>query len=268
MGTHTTMRSTFITAILLLPLLIALAGCGGGSQATSVLITDPEAIALRAGDVPMNFAEVEGSAMHITNADSCAGTQGDEQQECLSQLEQWGRLDGYEVEYAAVDPSAFLTGTYRIFGAVSIYRDQKGASEAFSAGKDRLHEELTQLEDADPVQIPTVGDESLAFVTTANQTVGSTDMSVSLYVVDFRRGNVLVRIGATAPTVLASVDDALKRAETLDARILQVASEAAPTVTPEGSATVSPAVTPEGSATVSPAASATVSPAATPAATP
>jgi hypothetical protein len=259
------MRLTFLTAILLLPLLIALTACsGGGGQAEAVLIQDPEAIALKASDVPMDFTEVSGSAMHITNADSCAGTQGDEQQECLSQLEQWGRLDGYEVEYVASDPSAFLTGTYRYFGAVSLYRDQKGASEAFSAGKDRLHEELSQMEDASPVQIPTVGDESLAFVTTANQTVGNTDMSVSLYVVDFRRGNVLVRIGATAPTALASVDDALKLAGVLDARILQIASETTPTVTPTGSATVTPALTPTGPGTVSPAVSPTASPAATP----
>jgi hypothetical protein len=256
MGTHRTMRLTFITAILLLPLLIALAACGGGGQAETVLIEDPEAIALQASDVPMDFAEVNGSAMHVTNDDSCAGTQGDEQQQCLSQLEQWGRLDGYEVEYAASDPSAFLTGTYRYFGAVSLYRDQKGASKAFSAGKDRLHEELSTIEGAAPVQIPTVGDESLAFVTTATQTVNNTDMSISLYVVDFQRGNVLVRIGATAPTALASVDDALKLAGVMDNRILQVAAE----VTPTGSATVTPA----GSATVSPAASPTASPAATP----
>lgn len=242
------MRLTFLTAILLLPLLIALAACGGGGQTEAVLIEDPEAIALQIADVPTGFTEVDGSAMHVTNDESCAGAQGDEQQQCLRQLQQWGRLDGFEVEYAASDAGAFLTGTYRIFGAVSIYRDQKGAAEAFSAGKDRLHEELSKLEDATPVQIPTVGDESLGFVTTATQTVGTTDMSVSLHVVDFRRGNVLVRIGATAPTALASVDDALKLAQLLDNRVLQVASE----VTPGVSATVSPAV----------------SPAATPAATP
>ncbi len=226
------MRLTFLTTILLLPFLVVLAACGDGGQEEAVLIENAELIALQIGDVPMDFVEVEGSAMHITNSDSCAGAQGDERDECLSKLQEWGRLDGYEVTYAAQDPGAFLNGTYRIFGAVSIYQDQKGAAEAFSAGEERLQEELRQLEDAAPVEIPAVADESVAFVTTATQSIGTTDMSVSLHVVDFRRGNVLARIGATAPTALASVDDSLGLAQLLDRRILQVASQTSPAASP------------------------------------
>jgi len=232
MGRHRTMRLTLLPTILLLPFLFALAACGGGGQEEVVLIEDAEAIALQIGDVPMDFLEVEGSAMHITNAESCAGAQGDERDECLSRLEEWGRLDGYQVEYATSDPEALLSGTYSIFGAVSIYRDQKGASEAFRVGEGRLQEDLRQLEDAAPVEIPTIGDESVAFVTVASQTVGTRDISASLYVIDFRRGNVLVRIGATAATALASVDDALRLAERLDERILRVASQTSPAASP------------------------------------
>jgi hypothetical protein len=228
------MRLTLLPTILLLPFLIVLAACGGdgGGQEEAILIEDAEAIALQISDVPTDFLEVEGSAMHITNTESCAGAQGAERDECLSQLEEWGRLDGYEVTYAAQDPGAFLSGTYRIFGAVSIYRDQEGAAKAFRAGEDRLQEELRQLEDATAVEIPSVADESLSFVTMATQSIGENDMSVSLYVVDFRRGNVLARIGATAPTVLASVDEALELAQLLDRRILQVASQISPTAAP------------------------------------
>ena len=232
MGGHGTMRLTLLLLILLFPFLIVLAACGGGDQEEAVLIEDAEAIALQIGDVPMDFVEVEGSAIHVTNAESCAAAQGAERDECLSRLEEWGRLDGYEVEYAAGDPGAFLTGTYRVFGAVSIYQDQKGAAEAFSVGEGRLQEDLQQLEDAAPVEIPTVGDESVAFVTVASQRVGERDVSISLHVVDFRRGNVLVRIGATAPTALALVDDALELAQRLDERILQVPDRIAPTASP------------------------------------
>ena len=254
MGRHETMRFTFLPAILLLPLLLVLAACGGGGQEENptstatptatpsatvtpdeaVLIEEPKAIALQIGDVPMDFVEVEGSAMHVTNEESCASTQEAERDECLSQLEEWGRLDGYEVEYSASDPEAFLSGTYRIFGAVSIYRDQKGAAEAFRVGKRRLQEELRQLEDVAPVEIPTVGDESVAFVKVASRSTGTRDIPVSMHVVDFRQGNVLVRIGATAPTALASVDDALKLAERLDTRILQVTGRITPTASPTG----------------------------------
>jgi hypothetical protein len=232
MGAHETMRLTFLPTILLLSLLIVLAACGGGGQEEAVLIEDAESIALQIGDVPTDFLEVEGSAMHVTNSESCASAVGAELDECLSQLEEWGRLDGYQVEYAATASEAFLTGTYSAFGAVSIYQDQKGAAEAFRVGTDRLQEELRQLDDAHSVEIPTVGDESLAFVTTDTQTIGTRDIPVSLHVIDFRRGNVLVRIGATAPTALASVDDALSLAERLDERILRVAGRISSTASP------------------------------------
>ncbi len=228
------MRLTLLLAILLLPLLIVLAACagGGGGQEEAVLIEDAEAVALQIGDVPMDFIEVEGSAMHVTNSQRCAGAQAAERDECLSRLEEWGRLDEYQVEYAASDPEAFLSGIYRVFGAVSIYQDQKGAAEAFRVGQGRLQEELRQLDDAAPVEIPTVGDESVAFVTIDSQRIGTRDISVSLHVVDFRRGNVLVRVGATAATALASVDDALGLAERLDKHILWVAGRISPTVSP------------------------------------
>lgn len=170
--------------------------------------------------------------MHVTNSESCAGALGAEQAECLKRLEEWGRLDGYQVEYAAGEPDAFLSGIYRLFGAVSLYRDQKGSAEAFRVGADRLQEELEQLDDAASVEIPTIGDESMAFVTFDSQTVGTRDIPISLHVIDFRRGNVLVRIGATAPTALASVDEAVELAQRLDERILRVAGRLTPTATP------------------------------------
>ncbi len=234
MGKHGTMRLTLPLTILLLPFLIIVAACAGGGdgQEEAVLIEEAEAIALQIGDVPMDFLEVEGSAMHVTNDKSCASAQGDERDECLSSLEEWGRLDGYQVEYAAGDPQAYLTGVYRLFGAVSIYQDQEGAAEAFRVGADRLQEELRQLEDAAAVEIATVGDESLAFVTLDSQAIGTRDVPISLHVVDFRRGNVLVRIGATAPTALASVDDAIGLAQRLDDRILRAAGRISPTAGP------------------------------------
>ncbi len=225
------MRLILLLTTLFFPLLtivVTSTGCGD-SQEEAILIEDPEAVALQIGDVPMDFAEVEGSAKHITNSESCANVREAERDECLSQLEEWGRLDGYEVEYAASDPEAFLGGTYRVFSAVSLYQDEKGAAEAFRVGQERLQEDLQQMEDASAVQIPIVGDESVAFVTIASQRIGKRDVSVSLHVIDFRRGNVLARIGATAPTALASVDDALEWAQQLDQRILQAAGQVSPT---------------------------------------
>lgn len=233
MSKHGTMRLTLLLTVLLILFLIVLAACDGdGGQEEAILIEDAEAIALQIGDVPVDFLEVEGSAMHVTNDESCAGALGDERDECLSRLEEWGRLDGYQVEYAASNAEAFLIGTYRLFGAVSIYQDQKGAAEAFRVGADRLQEELRELDDAASVEIPTVGDESVAFVTFDSQTIGTRDIPISLHVVDFRRGNVLVRVGATAPTALASADETVELAQRLDERILRVAGRISPTASP------------------------------------
>jgi hypothetical protein len=228
------MRLTFLLTILLLLFLFVLAACAGdgGGREEAVLIQDAEAVALQIDDMPMDFIEVEGSAMHITNDQSCAGAEGAELDECLSELEEWGRTDGYQVEYASNDSEALLSGTYDIFAAVSLYQDQEGAAAAFRTGKERLQEKLRELEDADPVEIPTVGDESMAFVTTTSQEQGTSEVSVSLQVVDFRRGNVLGRIGATAPTALASIDEAIKLAQAIDSRILRVAGQVSPTASP------------------------------------
>jgi len=238
------MRLPFLLTILLLPFLILLAACAsdgdGGGQEQSVLIEDVEAITLQIGDMPMDFVEVESSATHITDSESCAGAEGAELDECLSHLKEWGRTDGYQVEYVSNDPTAFYSGTYDVFSAVSIYQDQEGAIAAFRDGKERLQKELAQLEDSNLVEIPTVGEESVAFVTVTSQEVGGRDIPVSLNVVDFRRGNVLARIGTTAPTALASVDDALSLAQVMDGRILRVAGLISPTASPSASATASP----------------------------
>jgi hypothetical protein len=220
-----------VVGVALTIVVLDMTGKDGGEE-EAALVEDAEAIALQIGDMPMDFIEVEGSAMHVTSSQSCAGAEGVELDECLRQLEEWGRLDGYQTEYASNDPAAILSGTYDVFGAISLYQDQKGAAAAFRTGKETLQEELEQLEDAAPVEIPTVGDESVAFVTTSSQETGTRDISVSLHVVDFRRGNVLGRIGATSPTALASVDDALKLAQVMDRRILRVAGQITPTASP------------------------------------
>jgi hypothetical protein len=244
------MRLTFLLPILLLPFLIVLAACAGdgdgGGQKESVLIEDVEAISLQIGDMPMDFVEVESSATHVTDSESCAGAEGAELDECLSNLKKWGRTDGYQVEYVSSDPTAFYNGTYDVFSAVSIYQDQAGAIAAFRDGKKRLQEELAQLEDSKLVEIPTVGEESVAFVATTSQEVSGREIPVSLNVVDFRRGNVLARIGTTAPTALASVDDALTLAQVIDGRILRVAGLVTPTAASPTAASpsASPSATP------------------------
>ncbi|MDP2948791.1 MAG: hypothetical protein Q8P22_04565 [Chloroflexota bacterium] len=236
-------------------------------QAVVLGLSDLPASLMKAGD----FMKAPDSGHHITNDESCGGSPGaegtatpalsgaegpassptaapvatvsptpsgtpSERATCLRDLEEWGRLDGYQVEYRASAPNAFYAGTYDIFNAASIYKDAKGADAAFRNGQERLQESLKELEEAEPVDIPLVGDESLAFVVTSTQKMEDRDISVSLHVVDFRRGNVLVRVGTTAPTALASVDDPLTLARQVDERILRVAGQPSGTSTPTATA--------------------------------
>jgi hypothetical protein len=234
------MRLPFLPILLFLALLL-LAACAGEEE--DLFLQDPEAALLQESEMPGRFSEVEGSRRHISNEESCAGTEGAELEECLSRLEQWGRLDGIEVEFWADDPSAFDTGVYDVFNSTSIYRDPKGAEEAFRDGLERLEKGLAEMTDATQVEIEGVGDQSAAFGTTTIQKEGDSEISVTLHVVDFRRGNTLARVGAIAPSALASVDDALALAKRVDERILRVAGQTAPTVSPTAVSTGTPTTT-------------------------
>ena len=147
------------------------------------------------------------------------------------------------MEFWANDPTAFEAGIYDVFNSTSIYRDAQGASDSFRDGLERLEKGLAEMEDATLVQIEPVGEESVAFRTTAVQKEGDREISVTLYVVDFRRGNTLARVGAIAPSDLASVDAVLALAQRVDERILRVASRTAPTFSPTAVATTTPVVT-------------------------
>jgi len=243
------MRLPFLLIILLLALLLVAACGNGGGEEEGVFLQDPEAALLQISEVPSRFVEIEGSRRHISNEESCAGTEGTEREECLSQREQWGRLDGIEVAYRADDPTAFLDGVYRVFSATTVYRDPKGARDSFSHNLERLKKDLAGLEDAPQVdaatlvEIEPVGEESVAFAINTFENLGGDDIPVTLYVVDFRRGNTLAQVGVIAPTALASVDPVLALAKRVDQRILRVASPTAPPVSPTAAATATPATT-------------------------
>ena len=221
---------TFLFAICL----AALSACGGDGDADQeepILIEDAEAVALQVGDLPVDFV-AEGEPAHLTNEQTCAASGDAERQECIDRLEGFGRRDNYQVAYYATDPTAILFGLNHVFSSVSVYETATGAAQAFDYSQGKLEQAIRTSEDISRVSAPTVGDESAAFVANLSAAAEGGAVSISSYVVDFRRGNLLVRVGTDVPAALGNVDDAVQLARQVDQRILRVASPVSPTASP------------------------------------
>jgi len=221
---------TFLFAICL----AALSACGGDGDADQeepILIEDAEAVALQVGDLPVDFV-AEGEPAHLTNEQTCAASGDAERQECIDRLEGFGRRDNYQVAYYATDPTAILFGLNHVFSSVSVYETATGAAQAFDYSQTKLEQVIRASEDISRVSAPTVGDESAAFVANLSAAAEGGAVSISSYVVDFRRGNLLVRVGTDVPAALGNVDDAVQLARQVDQRILRVASLISPTANP------------------------------------
>lgn len=229
--------------LLALPLALSAlaAACGGGASppspsataapppAVALRIEDVERVVLTIRDVPLNFQQVPGAAFHMTTEDTCSlGNPGEvEKQDCLRRLREWRRLDSYQVLFRDDSPEAGLSGSgvFEVLAISSLYQDREGAARAFVWGREQLLQRLDGARDAALVSMPPVGDESLAFVVNSTQRFRGRDIPLSFHTVDFRRGNVLVRVTTVAPQVLARADDALALARLLDERILRGGEE-------------------------------------------
>lgn len=248
-------RCSLLTLLPLALLLLAGACGGGGSSppqeaaaslapAGAPLIMDAERVALTTRDVPLNFQQVPGGALHLSSEDICRlGNPSEaEQQDCLGRQREWKRLDSYQVLFQDESLEAGLSGAgvFEILFISSAYQDRQGVAQAFAWGKAQLLRRIDGAQGATLVSTPTVGEESLAFVVNSPQRFRGRDVPMSFYTVDFRRGNVLVRVTTVAPQVLAKVDDVLSLARLLDGRILKGGEESAARQTASPTPTVAP----------------------------
>jgi hypothetical protein len=235
-GGSTMKIASVATAFLFAICLAMLSACDGdgdgdAAQEEPILIEDAEAVALQVGDLPVDFV-AEGEPAHLTNEQTCAASGDAERQECIDRLEGFGRRDNYQVAYYATDPTAILFRLNHVFSSVSVYETATGAAQAFDYSQGKLEQAIRTSEDISRVSAPTVGDESAAFVANLSAAAAGGAVSISSYVVDFRRGNLLVRVGTDVPATLGNVDDAVQLARQVDQRILRVASLISPTASP------------------------------------
>jgi hypothetical protein len=80
----------------------------------------------------------------------------------------------------------------------------------------------------------------VAWTNNSTETLGDRDVPISSYVVDFRRGNSIVRIQLGIASALGKVDEALNWARRVDTRILRVSGWETILGTPQPTATAGP----------------------------
>jgi len=235
------MRWSFLLSIPLVPLFL-LAACGGGdSQPVGPVIQDPEAVVLQLTDLPLGMVTVGEGGIHVTNEQACAdATDENEKQACIDRLNSWGRRDHYQVMYAANDPDTILTGIFQILTGVSVYDTVEGAAASFDYSADRLKDLIKDKPDTSIVKAERVGDESVVWVSNTTETMGNRDVAISTWVVDFRRGNAIVRTQMGIAKALGSADEAVKWAHDVDTRILSVSGWDVILGSPEPTATAMP----------------------------
>ncbi len=205
--------------------LVLLAACGGGgeSQSAGPVIQDPEAVALQPSDMPVDLVAADKGGTHVTNEQACAtATDQTEKQACIDRLNGWGRRDHYQVLYNSTDPNALVSGVFQILVGVSVYDTVNGAAASFDYNAKRLSDTIKGNPAISIVKAATVGDQSVAWVNNSTQKLGTRDVATSTYVVDFRRGNTIVRTQVAIAKALGSVDKAVAWANRVDGRILRV----------------------------------------------
>jgi len=229
--------------LLLIPFaLLLLAACGDDDeQLVGPVIEDPEAVALQPADMPIDLIEAPETAVHVTTEQACASaTDANERQACVDRLNSWGRRDHYQVTYASTNPNSLVSGVFQITVGVSLYETVDGAHASFVYNADRLEGVLEENPDTSLLQAEMVGDESVAWTNNSTETLGDRDVPISSYVVDFRRGNSIVRIQLGIASALGNVDEALNWARRVDTRILRVSGWETILGTPQPTATAAP----------------------------
>lgn len=211
-------------------------GSASGQNSNQPAIRNVESVVLSQRDMPLDFSRADDESSHLSAEESCSRGSPDDaaKQECLSHMSEWRRLDSYQVIFRAINPLATLTGTgmFEVLNISSVHQDADGAAKAYAWGKDQLQARINESKDTKIVSIPTVGEESTAFVVETSDFIFGQQIQLSYYSIDFRRGNVLVRVATVAPTVLAKVDNVLALARIVDERIKKGGETPPPVASP------------------------------------
>jgi hypothetical protein len=147
------------------------------SQALTNKASDLQNLGLAITDLPSGFSvddKVTGSQSNKVTASEVTASSGKNPQEFLAQLEKWGRIDGYRAGY--VDTSK---NPYSVISSITTMRSPSGAHDYFEYLR-------TSRAGAQPVSVPTFGDESFG-------TVEAVSIS-NVYRLTFRKQSVIATV--------------------------------------------------------------------------
>lgn len=174
---------------------------------------DPQAFVLTIADMPPGFS-TNAENTGPTSNEYIASTRANPE-EALVQLQEWGRIIGYQAAYAKSGLDA-LVGTAMVQNWVSIFQTSDGAHAYLGNIEDAYSEDGLTL---DHTSMPALADESKAYKIVRTTGKGESQLEWITYFIVFRKHNVVAGVLTTATSGTAVFDDALNFAQTVESRI-------------------------------------------------
>lgn len=148
--------------------------------------------------------------------------------EATKKLNDWGYIEGYQTGYIPEDlagpEGAVLKGGFYVTVETHLFKDAKGAMEAYEYFADYLGST------AQVVEAPAIGNRSAAYVTTIGK-IGKTQVAATYHHLIFVRGNVLTIVLTKGAQGFMKVDTVVALARISDEKLLgeRAATEPTPT---------------------------------------
>jgi hypothetical protein len=215
------MRSCWFVCVIA-ALALALSACGGEEKPARTPDDAElrEMVMMTSEGLPWAISLVKDQAV----SNEAAASEYPDQEQWLSNYEEWGRVSGYEAEFRSKDEVIPLVG---LGVELEYYSSVGGAESAWAASREFiLSEEMLQvLKDmgaaeaaVHEVDAEEVGDESVALLMTTD----SGGVKGETFVILFRRGGVVASAAVGVAGGDVRVDDAVAVAEQVDARIQDI----------------------------------------------
>jgi hypothetical protein len=166
---------------------------------------------LTLNDLPSGFVILADRTGAVTNDQLIANA--DNQAQERADLQQWGRISGYEIGFQR-STSPFATNGALIWSGVNLHASVAGAQAAWNGSGFGTAPDGWQL-----ISASAVGDQSVAFTRPNVLKIGDQSTNVTDYLVNFRVGSVVAYVRTATPVASANVNATIAFAQIVANRI-------------------------------------------------